>query len=362
MHSLQPREGRFESAILTIWNPTEQHSNLVVEGSALQLSNLSVRESEFDGHLQLSASKRTVVEAFECDLESLKQSIAFTERNFLTVLEVHKLSHLIAKRGADVDAHRVDFDTAGCIVKLVEPPSICRETVFYLTDETELIVRVHCKGLPHTLQEVFSDEFPVAAFCDLRLKAFDIQEQCAVAELGDLTSIQLSNSRTEELCEWKMEDSNTQLLQESSRLKLGFTKVDRPCDKRIGVGHIIGLKLDHIDSEKIHIEVDCCGFGIQQWELPMAILHDMLSVLPSGATSLVFSGDENVKLRRLGALGAVFRARGVLWQFQLESKATFASHSQYVICEASVADGNTLAHFFLALPDPDEEEDKKIKK
>lgn len=359
VHSLQARERRCESAILTIWHPTENHLNLLKEGSSVQISNLSVRASEFDGHLQLTANKRTVIEPFACELFSLKNSIGYSERRCLTMIEVHKLSHSAAMNEGEIELQRLDFDTAGAIVRSLEPSRTQQETILYLTDESQLLLRVHCKMLPYNLRDLFSGkESPIVALCDLRLRAFDDHQQCAVAELGDLSSVLLSNDRVEELSQWGADSTNTDLLQVETCLELGLPPSEQICDAKVGLGYIMGLRSEN-KSEKLHIQVDCCGYGSQEWELPISVLQDMLTALSAETQTVALSPTEDLRIRRLGILGSIFRARGALWQFQLAFKPDSSSLSRHVVSVASLADKAGLARYYLTIPEPRPPGEKK---
>jgi hypothetical protein len=209
------------------------------------------------------------------------------------------------------------------------------------------------------MQELLqANEFPVLALCDLRLHAFDAYQQCAVAELGDLSSVQLSNDRVEELIEWKVDTSNADLLQVCTCLDLGLPPSEQICDRKVGIGYIVGLRIES-RSENIHIQVDCCGYGCQEWEVPMSIVHDMLTALSSEKHIVALSLDEDIAARRMGALGHIFRKRGALWQFQLEFNVSSTSRSQHVVSKAALADKTTLARYYLTLPEPEPPEDRK---
>ena len=95
-----------EEAMLTIWKPTEDQLGMIQEGQSVEAQNLSVRQSMFDGFLQLTGNSRTVLEEFRPAKSSFLQPLAFSKRRFLTLFEVHLLCHkLLDDDDADISTN-----------------------------------------------------------------------------------------------------------------------------------------------------------------------------------------------------------------------------------------------------------------
>jgi hypothetical protein len=158
--------------------------------------------------------------------------------------------------------------------------------------------------------------FVPLAFCDLLVRPFDPDEQCAVAEFGELSSLAATNYRVEVLGRW-LASSRDEIVRTYEYCKANIPLWDGG-DRRTAFGYIIGLSAE--TAEKLYIEVDCCGQGLHQWELPIHILESMISVIHSEEEQAVLLGPrEESRVSHLGVLSRIFRARGILWKFQLSS-------------------------------------------
>lgn len=338
VHSIQSKETRHESCILTVWQPTEEQLSILKEGCSVQIQNLAVRESSYDGRIQLSANSRTPIESYPIQSVSFMEQIGFRHRCFLNLYEVHKLSHFADNLVGSSITSGKDFDVAAVQINMMEPTDTCNERRLYVTDETNMVLRIHCK-VPlagSTARGLTSDgnlSFIPLALCDLRIKPFDPDEQCAVAEFGELSSIATTNCRVEELGRWVAVARDKELQQIAAYCNANISLWDGG-DQRIAFGYVVGLGAESV--EKLFIEVDCCGQGLHKWEFPIHLLESMLSALNSAETpSVVLGPREESRVSNLGVLGPIFRARGVLWRFRLSSNR---HHSiVYSACKANRA-------------------------
>ncbi len=353
VHSIDPRDACHESGLLTIWHPTAEQLSLLKEGSAVQIFDLAVRHSLFDGYIQLKANQRTVIEHFSIHISSIVDRIGYTERRFLTMLEVHKLAHAACTKAGTQPEH-VDVDTAVVIVHIHEPSNTQEQTILFVTDETNLILRVQCKSLPHSLNVLLSGKPKHScafALCDLRLLGFDSFQQCAVAEFTDLSSVIASNDRVEDLTAWVSQLTNSDLSHIAACLKAGLPRFEQNGDTRVAVGYIIGLRAD-ATSDVLYVQVDCCGFAFYEWELPFPVLERMLSTVSSQIQNASRSSSEEVIAKGLGALESIFRARGMVWKFHILLKPTTAGQNQHIVSQADLADDTLIAQIYLTLPEP----------
>jgi hypothetical protein len=324
--SIDPIPTRNESCVVTLWQPTEEQLSLLKDGNVVQMQNLTVRESSYDGHLQLGANSRTVMESCAMPPASYLERIDFNHRSFLNLFEVHKLSHSIGDESYSTKAVDHDIDIAAVQVKLIEP-SCDSEAKYriYVTDETGLVLRIQCKehlwGM--AARGFMSDgtqSFVPVALCDLCIKPYDPKEQCAVAEFGELSSHAVADDRIKDLNRWVAVSSDSELLRIASYCQTTIPFWDGG-EQLTAFGSVIGLSSEQL--EKICIEVDCCGQGVHQWELPANVLESMILALSSSLGQTVLTThEEDSRLSRLGVLGPIFRSRGVLWQFRLRSNPT----------------------------------------
>lgn len=345
VHSLQPKENRVESGYLTIWNPSEEQKAAIREGNTLQFFDLAVRESCFDGRLQLSGHKRTVIEKYDRDTFQISKTIGYKDRHFLTMLEVHKLSHSYSKQ--NLTDLQIDFDTIALSFHQIESSRTNQENVFYLTDETCLVLRVHYNALSSSSKMFLGGCCTAIGLRDLRLRAFDKHQQCAVAHFGDLSSVATSNPRIDTLNSWASESS-------ASELTLMRSFDLRHCEqlggKKVGFGYIMGMKLEE-GSHKYLIQVDCCGYCCQEWPISSNVLQEMIATTYEH-TGVLLTPRKDSKVGEPYYLGLGLRATGILWKFELCPSIAIAHEpTQYVVSRATKADRSSLCRDYLALHD-----------
>jgi hypothetical protein len=354
VHSINPREGRCESGLLTIWNPKEEQLNLLKEGSFVQVYNLTVRDSMHDGQLQLTANKRTVIEAYTFESLSIPDEMGYLERRYLTVIDVHTLSHRSVMEVENV-THLVEFDTAVVFVYMTKSSNPDAEIIFYVTDETYLMLRIHCKSLPYSLKmllaenENFGSAFGLR---DLRLRPFDTSDQCAVAEFTDFSSVVATNDRIDQLTNWAAVEGTSGLVSITGGLKAKLPLWEQIGESRVGCGYIMGLRFEE-SSQQLYIRVDCCGYCCREWELPSPILRQMVSAVSSTNSSVVHSPYMKSRIEELGILGSILSARGTLWQFRLTVKPSSTYPLDCVVSEATIADKFLLNCHYLVLSEPE---------
>ncbi|KAG7347764.1 BRCA2 repeat domain protein [Nitzschia inconspicua] len=359
VHSVYPRKHKRESGLLTIWHPSEEHLNSLKEGSCVQAFDLSVRDTLYNGQLQLTANKRTIIEALPEDSFSETKEQVFVERRYLSLIDVHMISHIKAKESEDADP--VEFDTVATCFNVTES-SKTDEVVLHLIDETCLVLRVHCKSLPYILKVLLGEESGVItsfALRDLRLRSFDTHQQCAVAEFTDLSSVISTNDRIEELAFWAENEGSAEVLAASTRLEVGLPEWEQCEEERVGFGYIMGLRVEE-KSQTLYIQVDCCGFCCQDWELPFSVLQNMVSVDSPGVTSSIHSPSLENRMERLGLLGLILRSRGTLWEFQLRLNRKHSNFNAFVVTKATPANNSMLCNLYLTLPElelPDAKEE-----
>jgi hypothetical protein len=334
-----------EDALLTIWQPTEEQLSILKEGNILQFQSLSVRQTQFDGLLQLTGNSRTIIQEFELTKSLHLSLFNQAQRRFLNMFEIHLMSHKLLADYNGARPRLPDFDTVGVQLKSIHTLINEKEVCVYLSDEFGLILRIECDNsspLPSSGQE----EFPVFAFCDLRLLSFDFEQNCAVARFNEKSSLNKSTPRIEELRNWA-----TQYSYGYSRLQrlLFYLDAKLPMWERANrisaVGHVVGLKC--ASSDKLHIEVDCGSSRVEEWELPVGLLEDVLPVV-SQNQQVSLTIEEEERLSAFGVLESFCRAKGVLWHFELVAKPnSMASTScNFIVSSIRVADTRVLARLY----------------
>jgi hypothetical protein len=336
VYSIDPKTSCRESALLTIWQPTEEQLGLLKEGTAVEIHNLALRDATYDGSLQLIANSRTSIESFTFQASSLIEKIGFRQRRFLNIFQVHKLSH-----EATHDRFRrkqSDFDVAAVQIHVVEPSDSSDAFSFYVTDETNLILRVHCKKPPLMLKTLLLGEkrFSPYAMRDLVICPFDQEQQCAVAEFRDMSSFVMSNEHVERLKNWASLSSRKDLSQIAAYLRAGLPLWEQDSDQKVSLGYIMGLRTE--SKDKIYIEVDCCGHGCYEWKLPARVLQQMISSISVDDLQVSLSPEQEDRISKFGMLSKILRARGILWRFQLSSVAVAES----VVCSATEANKHNI--------------------
>ena len=336
VYSIDPKTSCRESALLTIWQPTEEQLGLLKEGTAVEIHNLALRDATYDGSLQLIANSRTVIESFTFQSSSLIKKIGFRQRRFLNIFQVHKLSHEATHD--KVNGKQSDFDVAAVQIHVVEPSDSSDAFSFYVTDETNLILRIHCKKPPLVLKTLLLGEkrFSPYAMRDLVICPFDQEQQCAVAEFRDMSSVVMANEHVERLKNWASLSSQKDLSQIAAYLRAGLPLWEQDSDQKVSLGYIMGLRTE--SKDKIYIEVDCCGHGCYEWKLPARVLQQMISTISVDDLQVSLCPEQEDRISKFGMLSKILRARGILWRFQLSSVAVAES----VVCSATEANKHNI--------------------
>jgi hypothetical protein len=339
VHSIDPKCFCNESAMLTIWQPTEEQVGFLKEGISVEIHNLAVRESTYEGISQLVANNRTIIEPFAFEASSLAEKIGFRHRRFLNLFQVHTLSHGASNLKGRTEKN-VTFDVAAVQIH-VQTSNIPDDFVFYLSDETNLILRIHCKNPPSILKTLLLSEkqsFPIYAMRDLFIRPFDQDQQCAVAEFCDMSSVVLTNNRLEILSKWVASSSQSEIQQIATYVKAGLPLWEHDRNEKIYLGYVMGLRSESI--EKLYVKVDCCGQGSFEWKLPVGIMRQMMSAISLENMQENLFPDKENRAAKVNSLGSIFRSRCTLWRFQLSSEP------ESVVCSATKANKRNIGHLY----------------
>jgi hypothetical protein len=222
-----------------------------------------------------------------------------------------------------------------------------------VSDESKLMMRIHCETLPFGLEKKTAatrrsgtlkkdSRFPVFAFRDLRLFAFDYEEDCAVARFCETSSLAKTTPRIQELQKWVA--SSKDYLERVSLYFDAKVPLWERMDFSAAIGYLVGLK--SVASEKLHIEVDCGFSGVEEMELPARLLDSMLQTAATNSQVALMPEEED-RVAQLGVFGPILRARGVLWRFQMRYKQnTVVSSCRFVVHDVTTANKPALGDLY----------------
>jgi hypothetical protein len=95
----------------------------------------------------MTASTRTPIENIDLDVSS-QSHLGYENRRFLGVFQIHALSHKLLANDFASKTRWPDVDTVAVHVKSIEPSDSARGYRIYVTDESKLMLRIHCDTLP----------------------------------------------------------------------------------------------------------------------------------------------------------------------------------------------------------------------
>lgn len=358
-----------EEAILSLWSPTEEQMSLLQEGTVLQIKNLAVRNDIREGRVQLSANSRTKIGILPSALEKYNLlPPGYKERKFTPFFRLHVASRKLLTSQSFYSVE--ECDVVGVVLKVVEHSDAKdRNRCVYLTDESNLVVRAHCKdsdladvfGLTRTEESqtgLVCENPTLVAFRDMRVLPFDEIENCAVLEFLDRSSSHLPqrHQKVETLQQWADSPAGkTKLRKVTSYLDAGLYSMQRSqSDFATAIGYITGFSSSWTSSHQLRIAVDCGMPQCHEFELPFDLLKDVMNAAASSeSVSTTATEDEGV-VSRLTHLGKFYRARGVLYKFILKRKSRIVqkggttSPVEYEVCQVHLADMESIAGVFLA--------------
>ena len=320
----QPRKAaNCEEALLTIWQPTEEQIGVLKAGAVLQLQNVAVRESKFDGLVQLTANSRTCLEALESSAVLTPSSSQSSKRWFQNVFRIHIHSHKL-QGSADGNSRLVDVDTVVVLLKVETPDSSADEKlILYVTDETKLILRIHCDIVPCGLERSSWEHqcgkksiMRILSFSNVRVLPFDLVENCAVARFSDTSILSKAASDRSDLLRNWAESRGQDTVDSVSYFVGARLSIRERHDWLTALGYIIGFKVE--SSASLQIEVDTGGDELQEWEFPIHLLQKL--VFEGLEVNVALCPDEEKRAIALGVMEQLFRARGIIFRFQLRRK------------------------------------------
>jgi len=365
-------ENTCEGAMLTLWNPSEQHLTLLREGNVVRIRNLSVRASKHEGLMQLTAGAKTQMEStLQSPIaQNALASVGYSRRVFEKLIRIHLTAKNLSS-GSLPSSPSPEVDTAGILLRVIQEGSGCmaERELIYLTDETGLVLRVE-RDLPSDDDDSFSSlsssarqniETPSAiAFRDLRVTHFDSIDSCAVAVFAETSSVatKAASCRVSSLTHWSKSPSGHLLLRRVAACMDASIPVNEASSLKTAtaVGYIAGFDIpDALGTNHSHLEirVDCGMSEIQVWDFPFFLLDKALHMCSVAPEPVSLDQEQDEKYAKLKVLGKIFSARGLLLLFALRKKPSNMADSsdedeRYEVRQVKVANSTALADVYVS--------------
>lgn len=353
------KAAKCEEGLLTIWQPTEEQIGVLKAGALLELQNVAVRESKYDGLVQLTANSRTCVKALENNVVPTRRSSQLIKRWFQNLFRIHIHSHKL-QGSADENSRLVDVDTVVVLLKAETLDSSADEKlILYVTDETKLILRIHCDVVPCGLETSSwahqcgkKGVMRILSFSNLRVLPFDLVENCAVARFCDASILSKAASNRLDLLRNWAESGGKDTVDNVSHFMDARLSIRERHRRLTALGYIVGFKVGS-SSASFQIEVDTGGDELQDWEFPIHLLQDL--VFKGSEATVSLCPDEERRATALGVMENLFRARGILFRFQLRRKPeTESSANRFLVSALEMADSTYVAKALLTRTDDDQ--------
>mmetsp|Transcript_5932 Transcript_5932/g.14051 ORF Transcript_5932/g.14051 Transcript_5932/m.14051 type:complete len:1134 (-) Transcript_5932:1638-5039(-) len=341
VHSLDLSGYRNEEAILTIWHPTDEQLTLLQDGSGVQIENVSVRNSKYEGMLQLTGNSRTVMHACAVP-QSIHDKLNHFRRRNLSLYDVHLRSH--QSTGEDQE-RKFEFDTIAILLMYEE---LDDKTVGYVVDEFNILLRIEGenKRFPkHLSTRSTSNEFEVLGFCDLELLPFDTDKSCAVARFRDSSRFHVTtSSRSEELKAWSMSEDGRHRLHRMSHYLSAEISPWQSASVMPAFGYVVGLRTH---SHNWHvIEVDCSTSDSEEWAVSTLLLEQALPLARKNESAL--TEEEEERCAKYSPFAELLRARGLLWYFSLTMTSKISEFGcEYQVTSMEAASADSLGRLYI---------------
>ncbi|KAL3928294.1 MAG: hypothetical protein SGBAC_012712 [Bacillariaceae sp.] len=311
VHSLDLSQSKNEEAILTIWQPTDEQLSLLQDGCGVQIESLSVRNSKYEGMLQLTGNSRTAMHACAVP-QPIRDKLHHLCRRNLSLYDVHLRSHQSA--GGD-QMQKIEFDTIAILLMCEE---LDGKMVGYVVDEFNILLRVEGENQrfsEHLATCSTGNEVDVLGFCDLELLPFDSDSNCAVARFQDSSRLsRITSSRSEELKVWSTSEDGSHRLHRMAH----YLKCEIPpwqeANLMCAFGYVVGLR-SHSSNSHV-IEVDCSTDDSEEWAVSSLLLEQALPVACKNESAL--TEDEEARCATHAPFAELLRAKGLLWHFSLK--------------------------------------------
>jgi len=366
-HSSTDKNNEDISGILTIWRPSEEQNNILKEGTAVRLKNVSVKSALHSGKLQLSATNKTPIHVLPQRWNSLLHS-GYKPRSFVSLVKLHVLSK--KRKFSEVDFVGVRI----CAVQVhrKEHTDLPISQV-YLTDKSGLVLRLErefeederpaIRAAPWNTSNNDYEDSQTFAFRDVRLLPFDDVENCAVATWTH-SSIQLQGNkeRLHSLRSWSKSISGIAACAKvKNALNVGVALSGRlPSDLAIGIGYILHLSEGCTDGFEVNcptfvpltMVVDCGNTAITA-QLPIHLLDEVLRLcdVSCTVTELQLTIETANCSDTINAIGGQVCESGTLFHFLMRRRGNTFTYRNgeelFEVVRVKKADIGSLSNLYL---------------
>lgn len=351
-------KNRCDEALLTVWNPSDQQLESIRDGALIRVKNLAVKDTRFDGILQLSANGRTEIKALSDDNHSLKEpKIGDNIQIFCRIFKIQVLS----KNTLSNEVCPQEINVVGIVLKF-ELQAGGSGWSFHLTDTSGLVLRVQCHlqnvgqhssitSLSQIAKQNVAGASVITVVRGLRVLPFDYANNCAVAEFIATSSIQpVSTAKeTEKLLRWSCSDIGRKRLELLAlHVNVGISRFNQTNTELVqAIGHVSGFQV--LKNQQLFISVDCGGSLFQTWKFPLSRIKDFAKLCQDLDGSVVLNLEEEAKIAALASLGRIFRARQSLYRFSLRRLSDVVADFPeccYEVMHVTKADTEALASLY----------------
>lgn len=298
---------RNSSALLTIWEPSDDWISLLKEGTAVRLRNVTCRPSQVDSKIQLSTNFKTSLEVLPKPSNSILSFSGYEERCYSTMISLHVLSKL--------ERFQYEFDIVGYRLDTCAATYPAALSSIYVTDESGLLLRVDrcfdsesCFAPPWKTAKYAPDGSSVFSFQNLRLVDFSTSQNCAIALWTESSVIKTCpNSRSMELIKFSKSNEGGIFFRRVSRfLSNSWDQIlGKSLDNLyVAVGIVLSVYQTSDDersfngSQHVNIVIDCGSDALFRARICLKHLKE--------ATGLMFQDDLCILSKKLRNTGSYF--------------------------------------------------------
>ena len=330
-------DGSSGTADLTLWDPTEEQQEALKEGHCVRMRNIAVKDSKYEGRLQLIANTRTQMTCVDTNGNGHFQP---RTHNRIGLFKIHTLSKTKSTQS-------LIFSLAAIVV---ETTITTIGTHYLLTDRSGLVLRLECFNDGQESPFSSSSPFPVLIFQRLCLMDFDSYSNCAVAEFAPDSSIgeNASDPGVRSIRKWLESDNGRNRMSKLAPYIQAKLRPFHALEASTSLIQSIGYMKDFVvlSGGQLVIQVDCIAAGIQSWSFPLALISRLKYLRSQERNIVVLSGDEERRLAQLSSLDCIVRIKSLL-RFVLQRKSGLSEcQCQHGVVDVSLANVSALNRLY----------------
>ena len=300
--------------IVSVWKPTEEQERQIEEGAMIRFRNLRVRDTTFDGQVQMVGNTDTTMERV---INPPSGYIPHDPRKLATVFEIH----LLAKRLSMGKLPRTpssEVDLVGWVFRRPDG----HDDSLYLTDQSGLkvkILRDRCHwpiNSSRLLPQGSSSNPPAITVCNLKVTLFDWTEKVAVGMYTGTSTMRLTQDAKFPINKANDGVSSEKVLPTVSlRCDLLLCQRNVTAGIRVAIGYIVAYGLSP-EPGLLELKVDCGGH-IHKWDIPVGLLKDTINLVGNDTQCVALQREVDAVQRRLRVLSR-FSWKGRSFRFWIE--------------------------------------------